>query len=136
MNKVIVPCVVCGKEMLLCPSIAKQKRTCSKECAAKRVPFVVVECQVCGKRIVLPPSLAKTRKTCSRKCDAEVRRIMFKGNKFRAKDKSLPSFYPKKCRCEICGIEFYTKGRGQKGRFCSQKCISERAKSRIDEDQV
>lgn len=106
--KVNVPCVVCGKVMLLFPSVVKQKRTCSKECAKNRVPQVEYTCSVCGKVLLLPPSLASIRKTCSRTCDAVAR------------SRQMTKYTALECGCEFCGKVFLSK---RKGRFCSQECF-------------
>ena len=123
MAKVIVKCVVCGKEMLLFPSIAKQKRTCSKECAAERIPRVTVKCLVCGKKIILPPSLAVTRKTCSRDCDGKLRSKLMLG---------VSNFIPEIIICPVCGIKFETQAGKQKKKYCSIGCFSKYRREQIE----
>ena len=102
-------CEICGKELNLSPSVAKTRKTCSKECKSilmsrKKVEYIEQKCLVCGKVMVLQPSISKTKKTCSKECDAKRRR------------KEISRI------CCFCGKSFQRRAGKVKQRFCSLEC--------------
>jgi hypothetical protein len=101
-----VDCEVCGKRMRLPPSLAANKRTCSKICDAElRRTRVHRICKYCGKDFIVKPS--RRHKYCSVTCSG-------KGRSF-----------PVEKVCEVCGVKFLTVPSDQKNRrFCSKKCTN------------
>lgn len=73
MSKVLVSCVVCGKEFLKNPCDAKRFKTCSLECRGKYSSMkyqkkVEKVCEVCGSTYLVKPSHVDSRHTCSVEC--------------------------------------------------------------------
>ena len=104
--RVELVCEVCGKTVLLPPSmIAQGRRRCSAKCMAEayRKPTIYT-CVGCGKMMTTAPSVATKRKYCSVEC----RRINEKA----------------RINCEVCGAERrVTPSQLKQGaRFCSWEC--------------
>ena len=77
-TKVSLKCFVCGKEFLLCPSLAKKGKNkyCSMACYRKEQnAYAKFICQVCGKEFTA--SISAERKFCGKKCGYEGRIMPF-----------------------------------------------------------
>lgn len=104
--RIALSCEVCGKTVMLPPSIIAQgRRRCSAACmgVAKR-RSTPVTCVGCQKIFEVSPSQARVRKYCSLQC---------------RRDHEKPSI-----RCEVCGRERRVSPSliEQGARFCSWEC--------------
>ncbi len=122
--RVVVKCEQCRAGMLLPPSIARDRRFCSRDCANKaagdnRVQVTSADCQHCG--VSFKPKKPDRVTYCSRRCSFVAKRKRYLE---RARYRKVNSIhcYLRKC---VCGRSFSTLP--QKRRFCGKVCRSRAA---------
>lgn len=87
-----VTCLACNKVESVTPSVAKMYKTCSRECANKRLSQikktgVTLDCEVCGRPFYIPQNLVGKRKTCGRSCFPALKSKQMTGDGNHQKDK-------------------------------------------------
>lgn len=114
------PCPVCGG--IVPPSLgSKPRKFCSTKCCQdgqrKRKP-ASVPCRTCGKEVQQAANrTGRTKEYCSPACQR---------SSHRASRRVPASVGPAKC--QVCKKEIQRRGRGRRGKCCSQKCRDEARK--------
>lgn len=100
-DKVIVKCDYCGKEIEKRVTEVSSHNFCNKECSKKFTPTITLTCEQCGKDFTLKESYYKkqskrgqTPKYCSNKCRFDARNKIKKGT-------------VKEVMCDYCGKSFF-----------------------------
>jgi very-short-patch-repair endonuclease len=126
---VVLACEICGKNFRLSPSTAKERKHCSRKCAAvaaKKSHIFDAVCQNCGKEFRSRKSKTNTGKTkyCSKYCAFIGRKKEFIGPQH-------PAWKRTGRICGYCNTEFFSKNKTAK--YCSIDCLRSDKKGKVVE---